>query len=271
MPAIRAIVIPDTTIRTLGIVLGFVLGLLVGRASSKAIAKHRATKLTHYLMGEMSQIYFCGYRVWELYVMRFFPRYRKFVDFGFCGPLAALSMMALKRNPTARYVYARAGDDRYEHCWCEFRYRGIWYVIDVCWYYPFAVRRRDYYRENSPEILETCDYDRFWAWLVSQQLHEKMSRPETSWLISEMFYLYNFGESHKLFAPDIDEFNLDDTVGRHINPYLIVVYPEIIFSRRIVHEMMRKPTRERPSAHLVRFTQNRGRKLRRAWAEAHPD
>lgn len=263
----------DEAIRNIGIITGIIIGLVIGRAAAEATIRHRAERLTRYLMSELGKCYFCGYDLWQLYVLRFFPRYREFVDWGFCGPVAALSMMALRDNPTARYVYALAGPERYEHCWCEFRYCGIWYVLDVCWYYPFVVPRRLYYRRNRPEILQVCEHQQFWDLLVSRQIRDKMAHPETSWLISEFVYLYNFStvRGGPLFAPDIDEYDLDDTVGRHINPYLIVVYPEIIFSRRIIYEMMQRSTRKRPPAHLVRFVRSRSRKLRQAWAESHPE
>lgn len=88
--------------------------------------------MTQYAFEQLSQVYFCSYSLLDVYLLRFFPRYREFVDWGFCAPVAAMSMLALKNHPTAHYVYARAGKDRYRHCWVEFRYSGTWYVIDAC-------------------------------------------------------------------------------------------------------------------------------------------
>lgn len=60
------------------------------------------------IFSSLKRLYFCSYSLYDVYLMNFFKRYRKFVDWGFCAPVAGMSMLALKDNPTARYVYAHA-------------------------------------------------------------------------------------------------------------------------------------------------------------------
>lgn len=254
----------------LGVVLAMAIGLALGMLLARVADRCRVHRLVKYLVRELNKVYFCSYSLWEVFSHSFFPRYRKFVDWGLCAPVAAMSMIALKDNPTARCVYALANEERKGHCWCEFRYCGIWYVIDTCWHEPFILTRQDHYREHKPQIVKIWSHQEFWQWNASQQIHQKMSHPESSWLLAELAYFYGYGygkEKRFLFHPDIAEVKFDDQIGYRINPYLFIGFPKAVFSRRIMHEMMRKPTRKRPSAHLVRKTHGQIRRFRKVFEE----
>lgn len=252
----------------LWLIVIIVIGSAIGELLVDITDKRRNEQLVEYLMKEFGRVYFCSYSLWDVFLHQFFPRYRKFVDRGFCAPIAAMAMLALRNNPTARCVYAIASDKRFEHCWCEFRYRGIWYVVDVCWYYPFVLPRNAYYRRNKPRIIKIWHYREFWSWAASWQLYREMLHPETSWLFTELACFYGYGyyteRERFLFHPNIAETTFDDSVGSQINPYVFMKFPDVIFSRRIMHEMMRKPTRKRPPAHLVRRVRGQIRRFRRA-------
>lgn len=224
---------------------------LICRWSCRCRLEHTA----EYLLTQLAQIHFCGYKLSDVYLLKFFPRYRGFVDWGFCAPTAAMSMLALKNNKTARYVYALAGDDHCEHCWVEFRHGGGWYVVDVCWIYPFVLNRSSYYRKVKPEFLQICDYETFWSYPISSQFYEKMQDSSTSWLFCELIFAYSFGnyrKSRRLFDPEIETHALDKSSGKFLHPWLFYAYPEIVFSRRVMHEMMQRPSRKRPTKHRIR-------------------
>ncbi len=233
--------------------------------------------MAQYAFEQLSQVYFCSYSLLDVYLLRFFPRYREFVDWGFCAPTAAMSMLALKNHPTARYVYARAGKERYRHCWVEFRYPGTWYVIDDCWCYPFIVPRRTYYRKNKPQIIATRTHKQFWDYPISHQFYEKMQKPETSWLLCELMHTYGFfisDDSERLFDSEIETATLSDDAGNHLDLWLLYKYPQIIFSRRIMHEMMQRPKRKRPTAHRIRKVQRYQRRVKAAYEQfirEHPE
>lgn len=242
----------------------------------KALREWHINRMAKYLFKQLSQVYFCSYTLLDVYLLRFFPRYREFVDWGFCGPIAGMSMLALRHNRTARYVYARAGKENYEHCWAEFRYLGVWYVVDVCWQDPFVRPRRQYYKAWKPKILKVCDYETFWSYPISQQFYEKMQKPESSWLLCELMYTYNFEkeETERLFNPEIETINLSEDIGYYLNPYLFYDCPEIIFSRRVMHEMMQRPQRRRPTAHCIRKVLRHQRHVRAAferYEREHPE
>lgn len=207
-----------------------------------------------YALSQLEKIYFCGYDLKTIHLTQFFPRYRKAVDWGFCAPVAGLSMIALHDNHTARFVCAVAGEKRIRHCWVEFQYHKRWYVIDPCWCWPFFIPKRKYYRDNNPKILQACGYDEFWQYGVTQQFYEKLQNPHTSWLIWELMSVYTlyYDDHPSIFCNDIASVKLEPQHGEHISYGLFYYYPEIIFSRRIMHQMMQRPKRTRPKAHTMR-------------------
>ncbi len=219
--------------------------------------KTRGYEAAEYLFSQLEKIYFCGYDLKTIHLTQFFPRYRKAVDWGFCAPVAGLSMIALHDNHTARFVCALAGKKRTEHCWVEFQHDKQWYIIDPCWHWPFLVPKRRYYRENQPKILQACGYDEFWQYGVTQQFYEKLQNPHTSWLIWELMSVYTlYCDDHpSIFCKDIAELTLEPQNGEHINFGLFYYYPEIVFSRRIMHQMMQRSARTRPKAHTMRQVQ----------------
>lgn len=211
----------------------------------------------NYIAQEFGKTYFCGYDLWTIHLYEFFPRLRKSVDFGFCALVAATSMLALKNNPTARLVFAYAGKNRFFHVWVEFKYQRHWYVIDPCWYYPFVQPRNDWNRMEKAEVLRQVDYEEFWKYSISGQFYAKMSHPETSWLIYEIMQAYGFtrnedGTIQAILNPWVDEMVLEEKDGKHISLQLFYRYPEIVFSRRIMHQMMQRPQCQRLHAHTVR-------------------
>lgn len=233
------------------------------------IRDRRIEQVGEYVLDQLSQIYFCSYSVRDIFLLRFIQRYSKYLDYGFCGPTAGVAMLALKSNSTARYVYAYVDDRTYRHCWVEFCYHGTWYVIDACWIWPFLCPRRKYYRSLKPEIIKTCSYEEFWQWPISHQFYEKMRHPETSWLLWELMQTYNFSSVNPevLFPPNIAERNMQEETGRYPNPCMYIEMPKIIFSRRIVHEMMQRPSRDRPTAHRIRAVQHVQRQAQLSYAE----
>lgn len=122
-------------------------------------------------------------------------------------------------------------------------------------------RARDYeateYLFAQLEKIYFCGYDEFWQYGVTQQFYEKLQNPHTSWLIWELMSVYTlYCDDHpSIFCKDIAELTLEPQNGEHINFGLFYYYPEIVFPRRIMHQMMQRPARTRPKAHTMRQVQ----------------
>ena len=96
-----------------------------------------------------------------------------------------------------------------------------------------------------------------------------MLEPQTSWLLTELMYIYcpNHDDEEGIFDSEIKTAKLPDEVGKHLNVYVFVHQPEIVFSRRIMHQMMQKPTRRRPSAHYIRVFRKAQHQIQQQYQE----
>lgn len=211
----------------------------------------------------LARTYFCGYPVIEVYDERFFIRYRQYVDVGFCCAVSALTMIALRKNRTARLVeitYFSEKTKRTEaHRFVEFWMLGNWWIIDPCWLDKCLVLRRVYYKGcnfiQSTKVILT--HKQFWSYKVSQQLAEKLSKPETSWQFYELWAIYAWYDHddgrHTNFHPKIAEL-LSIWPGECPSPgfYIDDKDGKILFNGRIFREYMSRPDRLRPKAHTIR-------------------
>ncbi len=214
-------------------------------------------ELSERLMSQMHRTYFCGYPTSEVYLDDFFQRYQSFVGHGFCWAVAALTMLCLRHEPTARIVDAFVRDKRgqvYAHAWVEFRYHGMWWIVDPCWCTPFMVPRWRSLRLRHVEIRDICTYERFWNYPISREFYAKLRNPETSYLFREIWIIYSHYDSRsESFHPQISDLRLNHGVGTaqdyEQNPFQA---KDIPFSKQIMDEYMRKPPRLRPKARSIR-------------------
>ncbi len=232
-----------------------------------------------YLMTQLEKLYFCGYLMTEVYCKHLLQRLGHFCDFGLCAPSTGMTMLALKSNRTARYVRADIDEEgeKYQHCWAEFRYCGIWWVVDPCWLEAFLQPRRWYYQTFKPKIICTKGHKEFWSYPISEQFYEKMQHPESSWLLGELIQAYGFGaeDDDKLFDPEIEKIILGEQNGYHLSPLIHYYYPKLLISRRVVHELMLRPERKHLKMHRVRCVRRYHRIVKQAYEnwlrENHPE
>lgn len=236
-------------------ILALALVVLLGCISVN-YRKYRQN-LVVYLTRQLTGTYFYGYQLDQVIGERFFLRYRKFVDIGFCTVTSSLMMLALKDNPTARVVrgyWCENGQKNY-HSWVEFRLHGIWLVLDPCWIGGFpCVLRLQYHLPWRMKISSVCRYDEFWALPISQNFHQKLQKPESSYLFCELFMAYGWLTGHEADSlPEcVEGFKLDDDDGHKTSAAVHIYYDEWMLSKRIFNEFMAKPTRRQPKAHTVR-------------------
>lgn len=243
--------------------IGALLGYLACKLAELIKAKYYSS-FCRFLAQRLNRIYLYGIPVFRLYSDQFFPRYRYTFDYGFCYSIAALTMMTLRGVTSSRIVLADAVDcrgDTFEHEWVEFRYGGIWWVIDPTWCEPFFVRRSALYKKRQPKIKKVCEHDEFWAYPLSPQFEEKLQNPATSFLFFELYVYYSHYDGRpEMFHPRLADMDELPWHGRYTSSWAFACFPdEILFSKPIVHDFMAKPTRLRPKAKHIRYA----RKLRR--------
>lgn len=227
---------------------------------------------------QLHQSYLCGYPLDIVFVRDFFRRYGKFNGRGLCYMAAATAMLALKNNRTARLVECSYTDDEHpdkRHRWVEFRFGGVWWVLDPAWTTTGLKLRRIYQddlkeRLKSIRIIRICDHQQFWSYTVSQQLHEKMQQPETSWLTNELFETYSRHTSEtrdEMFHPDITKLTVSETAGSQNSANWALSGVSLMMTPRIMRELMERPTRMRPTLHTLRRAKSVRRKLRYAYIQ----
>lgn len=226
--------------------------------------------LVLYLTQRLMQTYFYGYSLDQVVGERFFWRYRKFVDIGFCAAVSSLMMFALKDNPTARIVrgYWREDGKKCYHSWAEFRLHGIWLVLDPCWLGGFPCMLRAKYRLRwRIRVSSVCKYDEFWALEISQKFYQKLQEPESSFLFYELFMAYGWLSGHETdsLVKCTENFQLDDEAGLKTSRGVAIYYDEWMLSKRIFSEFMAKPTRKQPKAHTVRRYRAIRKKIRQGY------
>ncbi len=253
--------------------ISILIAVLIGKYLNRRLERRYKNLDQHclkYLRRQLCKTYFCGYPVSEVYEKTFFVRYRHFVDFGFCYTTSALSMLALHRNFTSRLVYGEATwpeDGRKEkHRWCEFRYAGVWYVLDASWLSKLNVEPREgYYQFFKMRVIKTCPYTEFWSYPIVREFRRKLNRPETSYLFYELFIYLSAYSDERQFHDIIKTAHLKwSGEGVSYGFYLRDQGGKVLFSREIMDDFMKKPTRLRAKARSIRHAL----KMKRVWRKA---
>lgn len=207
----------------------------------------------------MSKLYFHGHRLDKVLACDFFYRYGLAVDWGFCGGVSALMMLALRNNRTARIVRGNWKNEKQGtvfHSWVEFRYCGVWFVCDPCWRTDSGIRfRHSYLHSSEVEITYCCQYDEFWSYPISAEFYDRLQNPATSHLLYELFCAYTWAEgSSEPFHYQISTLHLEAKNGTLVSRGFIEdpYYDRIIFSRRVVNEFIANPKRKQIKAHTRR-------------------
>lgn len=267
---------------SIGVILGAVISVLVAKYVLPYHCKWWREGIDLMVRKQLHETYFCGYHFDDVCALSFFPRYRKFVDHGFCGAIAGLSMLAMRKNRTSRIVELRYIDEKDGetcfHRWVEFRLNHVWLVLDPCWL-PHGVTFRDRYYEwfgvyeSTSSISHVCKYREFWSYRISQEMAEKLKRPETSWQFYEIDQAFCWARGYHdehFFSPQIEQLTAY-WGGERPSPGFLLNDDhddvEIIFTSRIMHEYMARPKRLHPKRHTIR----KAKKLKKIIQSAYSD
>ncbi len=216
--------------------------------------EENTTAVAAYLARRTVNLYFHEHQLCAVLLNKFFSRFGRFTNYGFCYMVSGMMMLAFRDNPTARIVRAFCGDDRRRHSWLEFCFNDVWYVIDPLWWSSCLAYQSKYYAAIQPEIYYICDHSEFWSYPISAQFEEKMRDPATSHLFYELLDTYSwYSDCDCPFHPEIKAKQLSDDDGHHtVSIRLFIEYPGIIFSQEICNELMRDKRRLSPNWYTVR-------------------
>ncbi len=164
----------------------------------------------------LSDRYFCGYPLDEVDERRLLPKLEVYLGREICDSAAALTMLAFRPNRTSRIVSTVMSDDQPASCyraWVEFRFFGRWYAFDPGLAEESLMPLSEHaFATTSP--THTYSYHEFWSLPAPGQFYEKMSSPETSYLLCELFdFGGNNGDSLQLAADAGREFRTLWLVG----------------------------------------------------------
>lgn len=159
-----------------------------------------------YLHQRAKRVYFCGYTIEQMLRQDFLHNLERFLDLDLSAMYATLMMTLLHDNRNARFVSCIFNDAGYpyRHSWVEFRYLGVWYVLDPDWYESVEVTRRKLNRNNEIGAEEICPAAKYWKMPICEQIYRKLSNQDTSHLF---FELYSIACGHTSFTdvPDFEE------------------------------------------------------------------
>lgn len=203
----------------------------------------------------LDQLYYCGLPLSLVAWRGTFGRLAPYIGHGICYEAAALMMIALKDNQTARLVYglckSHPEGHRTLHAWVEFRYRGKWYVADACWLSVGMMPRWWYYQDAAngpmPEPQKIISYQEFWQLKVAEQLYQKLKDPASSNVMIELSLCFRPPhdrlETGKTFLNP--EPKLTSSAGRTFLPVLYEKQKAVL-TKEIIREFTLKRERKSP-------------------------
>lgn len=176
-------------------------------------------------------------------------------------------MLSFRDNRTSRIVQAICyGDIR--HSWIEFRYLGVWWVLDPSWRTPCIELRRRIHAEYHPEILYVCKHREFWSYPISSQFESKLHHPETSYLFYELHGTYcHYDGCATPFNPEVTNLSLNDKAGFYPHPGIQILWPKFLLTRRIFNQFMVRDKRRHPKKHTIRQAKAYQKRVQQAYTE----
>lgn len=200
-------------------------------------------------------LYLCGEPIKKVLENQFFVCLSCYIGCGLCYAQAAIAMFLLRDNPSARIVqgWARGlrNDEVVRHSWVECQYHNAWYVIDFAWLQVkhLPVPKEWYYNMRMTEAKPTwiCQNRKFWRDSYNQLNFERLSRPETSWILPQLIMDYlpapiQAGKSQHGFC-----FPSEDGRLRNHPAYGRIMIPQVFYctknggpiNQRVIKELMR--------------------------------
>lgn len=165
---------------------GWLIDLIDRRVTQKEVSCQK------YFYSQTDKLYFWSHPLTEIYQNDLFIKLPSYTEsLGFCYISSALTMFALKDNPTARLVHADIHDDGcvFRHGWVEFYYSGVWWAADYTW--TKASKNPGYLKFfnhwNNPKNKWVCNHHEFWAHPTTKTLERFLLMPETSHIFGELY------------------------------------------------------------------------------------
>ena len=135
------------------------------------------------------KLYIDGVNIFDIVKHRFLVDMYNFTKYGLCYEAAAIAMMLLKGNSTARLVlgtgeYRHITHERCNHAWVEFEEDGVPFAIDFAWFdSEFCIPRIVHVDACKSIVYRTYDYNYFWQMPISQRLYRLCHDRKTSYIM----------------------------------------------------------------------------------------
>lgn len=128
-----------------------------------------------------------GYKLEDAIHCNFPTKMSQKIGVGFCFECAALTMISLRSDSTARIVHgivtATINDETklIPHAWVERGGSRKRQVIDL--YTSFEpIDKNDYYEYKKAEVVFVSNYTHFWKLATTKELHQCILKKETSYI-----------------------------------------------------------------------------------------
>ena len=157
------------------------------------------------------KLYLDGVSIFDIVRHQFLVELHDFTQYGLCYEAAAVAMLLLKDNPTARLVlgtgeYCHSTRERCDHAWVEFEEDNVPFVVDFAWFeHEFAVPRIVHVDICKSVVYRTYDYRRFWQMAMSQKLYALCHDPKTSFVLPWLFFYRSERGRHALELENLSE------------------------------------------------------------------
>lgn len=140
------------------------------------------------------KLYLDGVNLYDVITHDFLAQLGSVVGHGLCYEAAALAMMILQKNPTARLVqgtgkYRANTEERTDHAWVEFEEQGVPFVVDFAWFgEEFCIPRIVHVDVVKSVVYHTCSYQHFWQMALSRQLYKICHDKKTSHILPWLYF-----------------------------------------------------------------------------------
>lgn len=147
-------------------------------------------------------LYLDGIKISDVVQQKFLTQLGREAKHGLCYEAAALAMLLLKNNPTARLIQGTAkyseNGERTDHAWVEFEENGVPFAIDLTWFDEEICLPQIVHVDVCESLVYfTCNYQQFWQMSMSQKLyrlcHNKKTSFVTPWLFSYRSRQHEYG------------------------------------------------------------------------------
>ena len=222
---------------------------------------------------EFETIYFHGFKLRRYIESEAMLRFQNWLGVGICRELAAVAMITLRGNKSARLCHGnryKNGQFVTRHAWVEFKVPlNGWFVMDLAWTCPGVCKRRVYFRNlrKKGKMVRhwSCPHSEFWQIKFVEVVSKMMRNRKTSHVLLE---LSAFGK------PDdhgFREWCYRQDGPRYSDGSMLIPHPRIgsdkLVSSWAIRDFVKNPKRKQPKARSIRLTYSLKRKYERWVAE----